>query len=237
MTNEYKQYNKFLKEKTFTLNQKKEYSIFSNYFKKNYFRYLPLNKKSNILDVGCGLGHFLYFLRKEGYTQIKGIDMDNENVSRCKKEGFNVVRGDLLKYLEDSKEKFDVIIMNDVIEHIPKKKIIYLLTLIKTRLNKEGKLFVKTLNCNSRAGLTGFFSDFTHQIGFTEKSLYQLSILTGFSHFKSANLYVYPCIPLIDQIVFLFFSAVYKVKPLSNYIQGQKPFKVFSKNILAIFQK
>ena len=231
-------YSTFLREANrYCASNKNQYNLFNNYFKKNYLKHLPKNKNVKILDMGCGLGHFLYFLRKQGYVNVKGIDLNKKNIEHCKKMRLGVVQEDIFDYLKNSKENFDIIVLNDVIEHIEKDKILKLFNIAREMLNKGGKVLIKTPNCNSPYGLAGFFSDFTHQTAFTEKSLGQLAMISNFGNFKVENLYIYPNIPVIDSMTFIFYNILYKTKSIFNYLNGQKPFKVFSKNILAIFEK
>jgi 2-polyprenyl-3-methyl-5-hydroxy-6-metoxy-1,4-benzoquinol methylase len=46
-----------------------------------YDPYLPKNKDARILDFGCGIGHFLYFLNKMGYSNFVGIDISPQQVA------------------------------------------------------------------------------------------------------------------------------------------------------------
>ena len=39
-----------------------EYERHCSAFETNYGRFMPQDRKSKILDIGCGAGHFLYFL-------------------------------------------------------------------------------------------------------------------------------------------------------------------------------
>ena len=38
--------------------------------------WLDLPKETPVLDIGCGSGQFLYFLRQQGFTDLVGIDLD-----------------------------------------------------------------------------------------------------------------------------------------------------------------
>lgn len=60
---------------------KKEFALYYRYFKKNYNSLLPMDKEAKILDVGCGIGHFLNFLKEEGYGNTLGIDISKECVN------------------------------------------------------------------------------------------------------------------------------------------------------------
>lgn len=42
-----------------------EFETYDRYYKKNYLKHLPERKELKILDIGCGMGHFLYFLEKK----------------------------------------------------------------------------------------------------------------------------------------------------------------------------
>ena len=45
---------------------KKEYKTSADNFNLNFGKYLPLKKSAEILDIGCGAGHFLHFLKIKG---------------------------------------------------------------------------------------------------------------------------------------------------------------------------
>jgi 2-polyprenyl-3-methyl-5-hydroxy-6-metoxy-1,4-benzoquinol methylase len=42
--------------------------------------WLPADPSAPILDIGCGSGQLLYFLREQGYSQAVGIDRDQAQV-------------------------------------------------------------------------------------------------------------------------------------------------------------
>jgi SAM-dependent methyltransferase len=77
-------------------------------------------------------------------------------------------------------EHFKVIVLNDVIEHVPKHRILELLRLVFDALEPGGKVFVKTGNLGNPFNLRARYMDFTHEIGFTEHSLYEVLYATGF---------------------------------------------------------
>lgn len=166
----------------------REYKIYYRYFKKNYLKHLPKDKDARILDVGCGLGHFLYFLESEGYKNYLGIDISGECVSFCKNRGFNVALYDAKAFFKQSNDSFDVIVMNDILEHLEKKEGIRLLTLARERLNENGKLILKVPNAsNPIVGLSCRYADLSHEIAFTETSLRQMLRLCGYT-----NILIYP---------------------------------------------
>jgi len=76
------------------------------------FSKIHLHKKSKILDIGCGTGFSMVYLKYLGYGDILGIDPAIEMVSIAKNKGLNVQVGGFLDLNELSlkKESFDLII-------------------------------------------------------------------------------------------------------------------------------
>ena len=80
--------------------------------------WLPADLNSSILDLGCGSGQFLYFLRpKRGYTRLRGIDLDGQQVEIAKALGLDVEQAAIFDYLDRFEGRFDVVAMLDIIEH------------------------------------------------------------------------------------------------------------------------
>ena len=75
-----------------------------------------LDVKPRLLDVGCAHGWFLE--KASPYFEVFGIEPDAEVASRTIARGFSVRRGYFPDVLNDD-EMFDVIVFNDVLEHIP----------------------------------------------------------------------------------------------------------------------
>lgn len=76
-----------------------------------------LSNNSKILDVGCGTGGTIVFLKKHGYKKIYGIDKSPIAVKYCKKRKLkNITIGDInsIKYPSNS---FDAVICLDVLYH------------------------------------------------------------------------------------------------------------------------
>ncbi|NQS89514.1 class I SAM-dependent methyltransferase, partial [Patescibacteria group bacterium] len=49
-------------------------------YEAKFGEFIPQDKNSRILDIGCGCGHFLYYLQKNGYTNFYGIDVSSQQV-------------------------------------------------------------------------------------------------------------------------------------------------------------
>lgn len=83
--------------------------------------YLLKGKKGRILDIGCGEGFVIGHLAKQGWD-VCGLDFSLDGVKRHFPDlADKVIKGDIYKSLENLilvKEKFDVIICNNVLEHV-----------------------------------------------------------------------------------------------------------------------
>ncbi|MDD5439335.1 MAG: methyltransferase domain-containing protein [Candidatus Omnitrophica bacterium] len=149
-------------------------------FEMMFLRLMPSDKKARILDIGCGCGQFLYMLRENGYRNIKGIDIGHLQVETTKKLGIDAEKiNDLRHYLASSKG-WDVIVMSQVIEHFRKDELYPNLLAIKEALADAGRVIIATPNMALVSGPFQRYIDFTHEIGFTERSLHEVLRVTGF---------------------------------------------------------
>ena len=150
-------------------------------------RFLPRNKKSKHLDLGCGMGEFLRALRALGYTEIKGIDLSQECVAHCHSIGFTKVKqSNILDYLKEKVKKgemYDSMSLIDVLEHIPKKELLLTVKAIHGSLKEKGRVIFRVPNMEAPFGASRTrYCDLTHISGFTTTSLRQLLTIGGYSH-------------------------------------------------------
>lgn len=104
---------------------------------------LKSQEKKKLLDVGCGAGDFLE-VAKEMLYEVYGCDFDPEVINLCKKRLLNVRCGDIDVF---SGEKFDVITLNQVLEHISDQK--ELINKIFSYLKSDGVIWLALPNPNS----------------------------------------------------------------------------------------
>jgi hypothetical protein len=80
----------------------------------------------------------LRFLKKNGFKNLKGCDLSEEQVELAKKDGFQVVLQDAQSFVE-STENWDALVAIDVLEHLTKDEAVALLKQIRSRINTSGK--------------------------------------------------------------------------------------------------
>lgn len=146
---------------------------------------LPLD--ATILDYGCGIGQFLYYLRIRGHTNISGIDISEQQITIARKLHPNLLlyySENPKEWLEKKKNSFQLITLNDVIEHIPTKDAASLLGAIYNALRPDGRLIIKTVNGAYPLGSRARYIDWTHTTAFTDRSLIQILRHAGFENIR-----------------------------------------------------
>lgn len=113
---------------------------------------------SSLLDVGCAHGWFLDAAQQRGF-QVLGIEPDINVFKVATQRGLPIRQGFFPDVL-DANEKFDVIVFNDVFEHIP--DVVAVLNGCSKHLKPEGIL---VLNLPSSSGLFYKLARVLHKLG------------------------------------------------------------------------
>jgi 2-polyprenyl-3-methyl-5-hydroxy-6-metoxy-1,4-benzoquinol methylase len=142
---------------------------------------LPSQKDAPILDIGCGFGQMLLRIREKGFTNLKGIDIGDESVGFCKKQGLDVEQIESIEaYSKNHPGTYRLILMSHVLEHIPKEQTIDTLKAIRSMLAPGGAFIVMVPNAQSHTGVYWMYEDFTHHLLFTAGSLKYVLMSAGF---------------------------------------------------------
>ena len=122
------------------LSSSKYISSFYKFLKKK----IKINKKTRILDIGCGRANIISFLQKKYKFQNKPIGIDIVKSKNTKK---NIIfkKTDAIRYLKKTDQKFDLILIKQTIHFFSKNKINTLLNLAKKKLNTKGKILIFSL--------------------------------------------------------------------------------------------
>lgn len=86
---------------------KQEFKIISNL----------INKNTRVLDVGCGDGTLMEYLKDSKKIDIRGIEISKNNVQKCLSKGLTVIEGDAEKdLLQFPDGSFDFVILSQTLQ-------------------------------------------------------------------------------------------------------------------------
>jgi len=108
---------------------------------------LPYVKGKTVLDIACGTGYGLSFLKSEAQSVI-GVDVDFQAIREAKKEcgeRSSVLLGDGTK-LPLADESFDVVTSFETLEHLHQRSLF--LSELNRSLKRDGILILSTPNAN-----------------------------------------------------------------------------------------
>ncbi|TNE97946.1 MAG: class I SAM-dependent methyltransferase [Deltaproteobacteria bacterium] len=137
-----------------------------------------LNSDTKILDIGCGRGNFIKFLKSKGLRNVSGVDPFVEKDIHL--DGEVLVRK---QHIEDIDEKFDIVMLHHSFEHIFEQ--VSTMESLRNLLKENGTLMI-------RIPLLGHAFDKykenwvsldapRHFFLHTEKSMKELAFRTGFN--------------------------------------------------------
>lgn len=212
------------------------------YIKYNFWNYI--NSWNSILEIGPWLWEFLHYcVSKKNISDITIIDNDKSVLNYCK----NLIKEKDIKtyHIEKSIEEidtkletYDIIFLNQVLEHIPRDYQLPTLKILYNHLEKWGKLIVNVPNAGNFLTLTEIYWDITHTSAFTENSLKQLSqkIIN-----KKDNViiqwYNIPPYELINIIRIFFQKILHFIQLLCYMAHGWSFTKRLTPNISLIIEK
>ncbi len=88
----------------------------------------------SVLDIGCGDGALLSYLRQEKKVKVLGLEISQKAVDLARARGIEVIRQDVTRDDFNLTDPFDYIIMTDVLEHVPNSEEVVLK--LKGKFNK-----------------------------------------------------------------------------------------------------
>lgn len=204
-------------------------------------KYFFKDKTIDIVDLGCGSGGFLHFMKSSGYNNIKGIDLSEDSLNAAKKLGINgIVQSDIFEFLESERpETYDLITAIDLIEHLSKKEIFRFGKLVHRILKSDGKLILHQPNAEGIFGGGVLYGDFTHETAFTRKSINQIFKTMGYSKVLCVEdkPICYNIKGLLRRILWSFFVRPFYSFLLAVESGGLDKNAIFTQNFVAVITK
>jgi 2-polyprenyl-3-methyl-5-hydroxy-6-metoxy-1,4-benzoquinol methylase len=160
-----------------------QYESYARHYAQVFLPFLPADRTLPVLDVGCGVGRFLYFLRSQGYAAHLGIDIGREQVDLCRDLVTPQVEQvpDTVDFLRARPGHFAAIVFIDVFEHLGDDLLVDTAVAARGALRPGGRLLVSVPNGACLPALVTRYGDLTHKRLFTEGSLEHLLRAVGFA--------------------------------------------------------
>jgi 2-polyprenyl-3-methyl-5-hydroxy-6-metoxy-1,4-benzoquinol methylase len=157
-------------------------SLRGPYMRRMIASWLPPDRSSRILDLGCGYGAILHFLREAKYLNTTGVDVSPEQIETARQLGFEDVHcEDLRAFLDQVPEgTYNAVIAFDILEHFTRPELLALLDELHRVLVPSGRLILHGPNGEGIFSGTILNGDLTHELAFTRSSLQQLAGATSF---------------------------------------------------------
>ena len=92
---------------TKSLKMKKEFKVIADL----------LTNNTRVLDVGCGDGTLMNFLKKEKNIEVRGLELNQDNVQQCINKGLPVIQGNAETELHQfPNQSFDYVILSQTLQ-------------------------------------------------------------------------------------------------------------------------
>lgn len=193
-----------------------------------------LPKDSIVLDLGCGSGIFLAWLKNNGHIIPIGVDKSESMVEflKTKLGDIEVICADALDYVKDFSNYFAAIFCIDLLEHLPSLDYCFeLLIHCREALKEGGFIFCRVPNAANLFASYSRYMDLTHKRIFTRSSILQLLETAGFNE---CNIIPIRAIHLSGKIRL---SIEYYIHKLLYLICGRGMEYIFTSNVCAIGYK
>lgn len=141
--------------------------------------FMPADRQSNVIDIGCGQGAAVRSLADIGYVNASGIDRSPEQVELARAAGtVNVHHGDFRHFIGRQTGSLDGVLALDLLEHLTKDEVLETFDAVRAALRPGGVFVARVPNAASPFGGRIRYGDFTHESSFTARSLRQLCLVT-----------------------------------------------------------
>jgi 2-polyprenyl-3-methyl-5-hydroxy-6-metoxy-1,4-benzoquinol methylase len=204
---------------------------------RSFLKTLPERRDASIVDLGCGSGDLISFIKQRGYTNVIGVDVSREQVQLAHDRGRHEVRlADINEFLRDREGQFDRVFLIDTLEHVAKPDILDLLDALRSALGSDGVAVIQVPNGEGLFGMRVRYGDFTHETCFTPRSIRQVLLATGFGQVQTFEIrpVVHGVRSLLRRVIWEAFTLFPRLLMIAE--TGTTHF-VLSQNLLVIAKK
>lgn len=134
---------------------------------------------ARVLEIGFGNGTFLAWAKARG-ARLSGTELNEHSVRLGAERGFDVHQGRVAEIARLADERFDLVVMIDVLEHLDDAELRRTLAWVTAHLADDGCCIARFPNAASPFGLGIQHGDLTHRQQLSCDKLRQLGAELGF---------------------------------------------------------
>ena len=157
------------------------YERWAQWYARRLRAHIPADRAAACLDVPCGSGNFLYFLRRQGFVDIIGYDNDARQIARANALGLPVMQRDVMQILAEDGRNYSLISSLDFVEHLSREDALRFIELCHDRLVPGGVLVLRTPSADGPFGAHDAWNDLTHRWVMTSEVLEAVLEMIGFT--------------------------------------------------------
>lgn len=153
----------------------------SEYYDRNYRRYLPTDLQAPIIDIGCGDGDFVRYAHALGYRNITAVDIDTAALDPLGKlEGVRTVAqaADGV-FVENLPNQYALIVVKQMIYYLTRREAPAFVAALRGKLADQGLLLVEIYNGSLPSARFTQAKDPFIQTAYGEKGLARLLTSQG----------------------------------------------------------
>jgi 2-polyprenyl-3-methyl-5-hydroxy-6-metoxy-1,4-benzoquinol methylase len=209
----------------------------TDYFKYNFSEILASigTKEFSVLEIGPGMGESISCLNTLGVKDIDIIDNDEvvlSNVRTQFKVRKTILSNNILT-LRNGLGKYDLIIMIQVLEHLPIAQQGRIISMLYSHLNSKGTMVIVVPNANNPFGMTERYGDLQHKISYTNQSLRDLISESMIKNYKiNITGFEIPPYSLINVVRIILQKILHLHLLLMMIINGGTYFNIMTPNIV-----
>ena len=190
-----------------------------------------LSTDAAVLDLGCGSGVLLAYLRSRGFSHALGVDISAEQIALAQQRGVQVVQANAFEHLSEHVGAYAAILAVDVLEHFTRDEVLRLVQVTFDSLQPGARLVVQTANGAGLFPGQVIFGDLTHQTIFTPESLSQLLRSVGFVNLSFYETGPIP-IRLRGKVDVVLWSTIKAVASALRQIETGKRQSIWTENFI-----
>ena len=182
-----------------------------------YFEVLSpfIEKSDRILDLGCGSGVFLTYLRSKGFYNLWGMDPSIDSVNELEQKGINGILGNVYDSVHEYVGMFDVVLFTGVLEHLLFPNIA--ISTLKSYIRNSGIVFIALPNVEGfekyLREVPNYFNR-EHINYYSSTSLDETFMLKKMKRVSSDEALSIKVVPKTPELIA---CAVYKIEERFNY--------------------